>query len=452
MEGMQMQDPGGHKKMITPDVNPEDVHKAKFTKLVLTLICILPDTLSLQDTPHHGPVLALGGNGSLPDFYFGEDEEAFLLDTVFQPKDCHLEAPTLAKVNIETPTSTDKPFSEKLYPIRAGDCFKDEKVSEDDEASQEEKLAELLISQVEYRSLAKNITVPLLSLPESLPPEEPGFSLQPQKKSCLSKGFEDKCLPKWYHLESFGSLALTEVNPGQSSFPDIIDGYIQPGHFTFDLNREKVCSNDVEDFKDDKVPSLTEPEEIRCIQDKDQSLIPLSSECCSKDEETEKDLQEAESVCLALSPPEPLSPEDPGINPHGSSYIPLFALIQCKKDSKVELLHPEEIQETHELPLPACETPHKSIFAEHIPQLLKAYYLSGTQESTKEAHLILVRALNTFRNILILGYLELEEDVILAEPQPNCGLKKLRSSGANISTLTCIPHEFLLGSEELQKY
>ncbi|KAJ9080844.1 hypothetical protein DSO57_1020690 [Entomophthora muscae] len=165
--------------------------------------------------PHHGPVSALGGNGSLPEFYFGEDVETFLLDvedhtaiytekqkiilllnslcqnsfdtilpclsqgysydymkrvvlcklfysqdqaksrpnkifeTVAQPKDCHLEASNLANINLETPTSTDKPISEKLFPIRAGDCFKDEKVSEDDEASQEEKVVELLISQVE---------------------------------------------------------------------------------------------------------------------------------------------------------------------------------------------------------------------------------------------------------------------------------------------------------------
>ncbi|KAJ9062242.1 hypothetical protein DSO57_1012911 [Entomophthora muscae] len=123
------------------------------------------------------------------------------------------------------------------------------------------------------------------------------------------------------------------------------------------------------DFKDDEVPSLTEPEEIRCSQDKDQSLIPLSSECCSKDEETKKDLQEAESVVFSISQvekeslvekivvppfssPKTLTPEDPGTNPHGSSFIPLLALPHCKKDSKAELLHPDEMQEPQDLPLP----------------------------------------------------------------------------------------------------
>ncbi|KAJ9068992.1 hypothetical protein DSO57_1023098 [Entomophthora muscae] len=107
------------------------------------------------------------------------------------------------------------------------------------------------------------------------------------------------------------------------------------------------------DFKDDEVPSLTEPKEIRCSQDKDQSLIPLSSECCSKDEETEKDLQEAESVIVVppFSLPELLPPEDPGTNSHGSSLIPLLALPHCKKDSKAELLHPDEMQEPQDLPL-----------------------------------------------------------------------------------------------------
>ncbi|KAJ9089803.1 hypothetical protein DSO57_1009026 [Entomophthora muscae] len=122
------------------------------------------------------------------------------------------------------------------------------------------------------------------------------------------------------------------------------------------------------DFKDDKVPSPTEPEEIRCSQDKDQPLIPLSSECYSKDEETEKGLQEAESVVFPISqvekeslvkkivvspfsPPEPFPPEDPGTNSHGSSFIPLLALPHCKKDSKAELLHPDEMQEPQDLPL-----------------------------------------------------------------------------------------------------
>ncbi|KAJ9082492.1 hypothetical protein DSO57_1004057 [Entomophthora muscae] len=205
-------------------------------------------------------------------------------------------------LSLPEPLPPEDPGTSKPFPIGAGDCFKDEKVSEDDQASQEEKVVELLISQVEYRSLAENVTVPLLSLPKSLPPEEPSFILQPHNKSCSRKGIEDKWLSKEDHLESFGSLALTEVNPGQFSSPGITDIYIQPGHFPceyhqscakVDLARERVCSNDMGDFKDDEVPSLTEPEEIRCSQDKDQSLIPLSSECYSKYEETEKDLQEA---------------------------------------------------------------------------------------------------------------------------------------------------------------
>ncbi|KAJ9077222.1 hypothetical protein DSO57_1018764 [Entomophthora muscae] len=101
----------------------------------------------------------------------------------------------------------------------------------------------------------------------------------------------------------------------------------------------------------------------------DQSLIPLSSECCSKDKETEKDLQEAESVAFPISQvekeslvekivvppfstPESLTPEDPGTNPHGSSFIPHLALPHCKKDSKAELLHSDEMQEPQDLPLP----------------------------------------------------------------------------------------------------
>ncbi|KAJ9051364.1 hypothetical protein DSO57_1005074 [Entomophthora muscae] len=123
---------------------------------------------------------------------------------------------------MEVLISKDKdPVTAKPFPIGAGDCFKDEKVSEDDEASQEEKVVELLISQVKYRSLTENVTVPLLSLPKSFPPEESSFILQPHNKSCSRKGIEDKCLSKEYHLESFGSLALTEVNPGQFSSPGI---------------------------------------------------------------------------------------------------------------------------------------------------------------------------------------------------------------------------------------
>ncbi|KAJ9085050.1 hypothetical protein DSO57_1017740 [Entomophthora muscae] len=163
-------------------------------------------------------------------------------------------------LSLPEPLPPEDPGTAKPFPIRAEDCFKDEKVSEDDKASQEEKVVELLISQVEYRCLTENVTVPLLSLPKSLPLEEPSFILQSHNKSCSIKGIEDKCLSKEYHLESFGSLALTEVNPGQFSSPGITDEYIQPGHFPckdhqscakVDMTREKVCSNDMADFNND---------------------------------------------------------------------------------------------------------------------------------------------------------------------------------------------------------
>ncbi|KAJ9088847.1 hypothetical protein DSO57_1019123 [Entomophthora muscae] len=169
-------------------------------------------------------------------------------------------------LSLPEPLPPKDPGTAKPFPIGARDYFKDEKVSEDDEASQEEKVVKLLISQVEYRSLAENVTVPLFSLPKSLPPEEPSFILQPHNKYCSRKGIEDKCLSKEYHLESFGSLALTEVNPGQISSPGITDEYIQSVHFPcedhqscakVDLNRAKICSNDMGEFKDDEVPSLT---------------------------------------------------------------------------------------------------------------------------------------------------------------------------------------------------
>ncbi|KAJ9089475.1 hypothetical protein DSO57_1012593 [Entomophthora muscae] len=57
-------------------------------------------------------------------------------------------------ISLPEPLPPKDPGTAKPFPIRAVDCFKDEKVSEDDEASQEEKVVELLISQVEYRSLA----------------------------------------------------------------------------------------------------------------------------------------------------------------------------------------------------------------------------------------------------------------------------------------------------------
>ncbi|KAJ9077294.1 hypothetical protein DSO57_1018101 [Entomophthora muscae] len=122
-------------------------------------------------------------------------------------------------LSLPEPLPPEDPGTAKPFPIRAGDCFKDDKISEDDKASQEEKVVKLLISQVEYRSLAENVTVTLLSLPKSLPPEEPSFILPPHNKSCSRKGIEDKWLSKEYHLESFGSLALTEFNPGQFSSP-----------------------------------------------------------------------------------------------------------------------------------------------------------------------------------------------------------------------------------------
>ncbi|KAJ9080278.1 hypothetical protein DSO57_1026702 [Entomophthora muscae] len=84
-------------------------------------------------------------------------------------------------LSLPEPLPPEDPGTVKPFPIGAGDCFKDEKVSEDDEASQEKKVVELLISQVEYISLAENETVSLLSLPKSFPPEEPSFILQPQK-------------------------------------------------------------------------------------------------------------------------------------------------------------------------------------------------------------------------------------------------------------------------------
>ncbi|KAJ9059098.1 hypothetical protein DSO57_1005898 [Entomophthora muscae] len=103
-------------------------------------------------------------------------------------------------LSLPEPLPPEDPGTAKPFPIGAEDCFKDEKFSEYDEASQEEKVVELLISQAEYRSLAENVTVPLLSLPKSLYPEEPSFILQPHNKSCSRKGIKDKCLSKEYHL------------------------------------------------------------------------------------------------------------------------------------------------------------------------------------------------------------------------------------------------------------
>ncbi|KAJ9064153.1 hypothetical protein DSO57_1033368 [Entomophthora muscae] len=332
------------------------ISKDKGTSLAAPIALLYPDLLEPSPVDHN-----IRGEDSAKDDDFVLHEVEIVGLVTFQK----------LPLSLPEPLPAEDPGTAKPFPIGAGDCFKDEKLSEDDKASQEEKVVELLISQVEYISLAENVTVSLLSLPKSLPPKEPSFILQPHNKSCSRKGIE-------YHLESFGSLDLTEVNPGQFSFPGITDRYIQPGHFPcedhqscakVDLTRAKVCYNDVGDFKDDEVPSLTEPEEIRCSQDKDQSLIPLSSECCSKDEDTEKDIQEAESVAFPISqvekeslvekivvppfsPPELLPPEDSDTNPHESSFIPLLALPHCKKDFKTELLHSDEMQEPQDLPLP----------------------------------------------------------------------------------------------------
>ncbi|KAJ9066703.1 hypothetical protein DSO57_1006926 [Entomophthora muscae] len=340
MKRTWMQEPGRHQKILpetilskasTIDVNLQDIHKAQFTTLVLIPIS------KPAGHPCCVPVSALGGNSSLPDFYFGEDVLAFLdkvetftvgyteeqkikyllnsfcqnsFDTImpylgfsysyqYLQRDYHLDASENSNGSRNSPESPNTPiagslnkvkhpdslacefnqvseaqylaeedqlefvenifepkkslteveptkspiiheeYSEKKqdlahevnsmesplplpeplppedpgtakpFPIRAGDCFKDEKVSEDDEALQEEKVVELLISQVDYKSLAENVTVPLLSLPKSLPPEEPSFILKPHNKSCSRKGIEDKCFSKEYNLESFGSLALT---------------------------------------------------------------------------------------------------------------------------------------------------------------------------------------------------------------------------------------------------
>ncbi|KAJ9048493.1 hypothetical protein DSO57_1034595 [Entomophthora muscae] len=51
-------------------------------------------------------------------------------------------------LSLPEPLPPEDPGTPKPFPIGAGDCCKDEKVSEDDEASQEEKVVELLISQV----------------------------------------------------------------------------------------------------------------------------------------------------------------------------------------------------------------------------------------------------------------------------------------------------------------
>ncbi|KAJ9083450.1 hypothetical protein DSO57_1034629 [Entomophthora muscae] len=58
-------------------------------------------------------------------------------------------------LSLPEPLPPEDPGTAKPFSIGAGDCFKDEKVSEDDKASQEEKVLELIISQVEYRSLAE---------------------------------------------------------------------------------------------------------------------------------------------------------------------------------------------------------------------------------------------------------------------------------------------------------
>ncbi|KAJ9081914.1 hypothetical protein DSO57_1009905 [Entomophthora muscae] len=69
--------------------------------------------------------------------------------------------------------------------------------------------------------------------------------------------------------------------------------------------------------------------------------------------QVEKESLVEKIVVPPFSPPEPLPPENTGTNPLGSSFIPLLALPHCKKDSKAELLHPDEMQEPQYLLLPS---------------------------------------------------------------------------------------------------
>ncbi|KAJ9074988.1 hypothetical protein DSO57_1000929 [Entomophthora muscae] len=187
------------------------ISKDKGTSLAAPISLLYLDLLELSPVNHN----IRGEDSDKDDDVVLHEVEIVGLHTFKEPP-----------LSLPEPFPPEDPGTAMPFPIGAGDCFKDEKVSEYDEASQEEKLVELLIIQVEYRPLAENVTVSFLSLPKSLPPEKPNFILQPHNKSCSRKGIEDKCLSKEYHLESFGSLALTEATPGQFSSPGITEEYI----------------------------------------------------------------------------------------------------------------------------------------------------------------------------------------------------------------------------------
>ncbi|KAJ9078310.1 hypothetical protein DSO57_1007864 [Entomophthora muscae] len=162
------------KKDLVHEVNSMEVliSKDKGTSLAAPIALISLDLLEPSPVDH----LIRGEDSAKDGDVFLYEVEIVGLHTFQKP---HLSLPE--------PLPPEDPGTAKPFPIRAGDCFKDEKVSEDDEASQEEKVLELLISQVEYRSLAEYVTVPLLSLPKSFSPEEPSFILQPHNKYCSKK-------------------------------------------------------------------------------------------------------------------------------------------------------------------------------------------------------------------------------------------------------------------------
>ncbi|KAJ9064806.1 hypothetical protein DSO57_1026470 [Entomophthora muscae] len=63
--------------------------------------------------PRCGSVSALGGNSSLPDFYFGEGPLNGLRITS-TPQDCHLDASENSNDSINSPESTNAPIAESL--------------------------------------------------------------------------------------------------------------------------------------------------------------------------------------------------------------------------------------------------------------------------------------------------------------------------------------------------
>ncbi|KAJ9056967.1 hypothetical protein DSO57_1026916 [Entomophthora muscae] len=125
------------------------ISKDKGTSLAAPIALLYLDLLEPSPVDHN----IRGGDSAKDNDVVLHEVEIVGLHTFQKP---HLSLPE--------PLPPEDPGTAKPLPIGAGDCFKDEKVSEDDEASQEEKVVELLISQVEYRSLAENVTVPLLSL------------------------------------------------------------------------------------------------------------------------------------------------------------------------------------------------------------------------------------------------------------------------------------------------